>query len=153
LNENEAMKNELKTKTCKRCNGTGQWSKTHPRSHLGTRGGCFQCDCTGELFWVSREVIDGYRRKCLASHLQEVEDLAASAKVAADKTIAYAKIKYPKSVERRERRFEERLAKFREQWKEIKTKQNNFKPSKKGKWVSNLDTLYRLALGDRKNEN
>ena len=134
-----------KKKTCKRCNGTGLWSKTSPVMHCGSSGGCYQCDCNGELFWVPRELIDFVNKKNITSHLTEIEEYAASAIQAHERQAARIAATLPKSVERRKRRLDEKLAELREDWKKLKAAQN--KSAKKGKWVSYLELpKYERAL-------
>lgn len=136
---------ELKKKTCKRCNGTGLWSKTSPVVHCGSPGGCYQCDCNGELFWIARELIDIVNKKNIASRLTELEEYAASAKAAFERRAARLAVTHPKGIERRKRHLDETLAELREDWKKLKAAQN--KSAKKGKWVSYLELpKYERAL-------
>lgn len=37
----------MASEKCTRCRGTGYWSRSHPRTHLGVPGLCFDCDGDG----------------------------------------------------------------------------------------------------------
>lgn len=61
----------MKTRTCKRCNGTG--NKQTAVAHLGVAGLCFACDGSGMQKFVDAAIVTADRAAARAKHVAQVE--------------------------------------------------------------------------------
>jgi len=117
-------------KTCSRCGGKGygSWRPVH----AGVPGGCFECDLTGKVYFVTQEVarnnyVDRLERGLLAAReaaaackeelLADIEAVNERAARRAAKSGAAAKVRVWGDYE--ERRLEQLLEPLREQYRQV----------------------------------
>ena len=66
----------MKTRTCKRCNGTGL--KNTGVTHLGVPGLCYGCNGSGCQKWVDAAIVTAERQAQNAAHVAEVKQVIAN---------------------------------------------------------------------------
>ncbi len=66
----------MKTRTCKRCNGTGL--KNTGVTHLGVPGLCYGCNGSGCQKWVDAAVVTLERQTQRDAHIAEVKQVIAN---------------------------------------------------------------------------
>lgn len=64
---------EMKTRTCKRCNGTGM--RNTPVAHLGVPGLCYGCNGSGVQGWVDATVITAELQRAHDRHIAEIRQI------------------------------------------------------------------------------
>ena len=66
---------KMKTRTCKRCNGSG--FRSTPVLHLGVPGLCYGCNGSGVQKWVEAVVITAERQRLIDRHIIELNQVIA----------------------------------------------------------------------------
>ena len=108
----------MKTRTCKRCNGSG--FRSTPVVHLGVPGLCYGCNGSGVQTWVEAAVITAERQRSVDRHIAEVKQIIADCKAA----IAL-------NPQRRNRGFIAEMTLWTEH---LATMATTAKPATKGEW-------------------
>jgi len=109
---------KMKTRTCKRCNGSG--FRSTPVLHLGVPGLCYGCNGSGVQKWVEAVVITAERQRSVDRHIVEVKQIIADCKEA----IAL-------NPQKRNRAFVEEMERRTEQ---LATMATTAEPATKGEW-------------------
>ena len=110
----------MKTRTCKRCNGSG--FRNTPVAHLGVSGLCFGCNGSGAQGWVEAVVITAEKQRAHDRHVAEVKQIIADCETA---------MAMPTHRSRTTGIFERTLASRTEQ---LATMVTTVAPAGKGEW-------------------
>ena len=113
----------MKTKTCKRCNGTGM--RNTGVVHLGVPGLCYGCNGSGVLRFLSGEDVAAKVTKQVESHRAELAQRAEYVKSKIAKTKSAVLLA----------RYEQELADLRAAYKAT-AKQLEAASESKGEWVA-----------------
>jgi hypothetical protein len=93
----------MKTRTCKRCNGTGL--KNTGVTHLGVPGLCYGCNGSGCQKWVDAAVVTSENQAARDRHIAEVKQSIFECE-----TILAAEKRVPKALQRELDQYRELLA-------------------------------------------
>ena len=110
----------MKTRTCKRCNGTG--FRNTGVLHLGVPGLCYGCNGSCTQGWFDAAFVTAEKQRLHDRHIEEVKQIIADCKTA---------IVMPTHRSRPNGVFERELAARTEQ---LSTMAATVEPAKKGEW-------------------